>query len=201
MTDLRLVVAAALVAAGLAFLVGVRVAFARPAGRHRYSASRISAAVLLAELVAVAAAPVPPRRAAAALAMLAASVALFAWASWTNRARKLGLAFGRAAPGHLQTGGPYALVRHPCYASYLLAFAAGAVAAWTPWLVPALAAGALTYARAARQEEAAFLEGALAEEYRAYARRVGMFVPRPPLPVLTRPSTPASSRSPEGNAG
>jgi protein-S-isoprenylcysteine O-methyltransferase Ste14 len=201
MTDLRLAVASALVAAGLTFLAGVRVAFVRPAGSHRYAASRTSAAVLLAELVAILAAPVPPGRAAVALAMLAAAVALFAWASWTNRDRKLGLAFARASPAHLQTRGPYALVRHPCYASYLLAFAAGAVAGWTPWLVPVLAAGALTYDRAAREEEAMFLAGPLAEPYRAYARRVGKFVPRSPLAVLTRPSTPASSRRPEGNAG
>lgn len=201
MSDLRLAVLAALVAVSLAFLAGVRVAFSRPTGRHRYRASRVSAAVLAAEALAIAAAPVPPVRAAAALAVLGAALGLFVWAARANRGRKLGLAFAGDAPGHLQTAGPYALVRHPFYASYLLAFAGGAVAAWTPWVLPAVAAGALTYRRAAVAEEAAFLSGDLAEAYRAYARRVGRFVPRPPPSDPRRPSLPASSRSPEGNAG
>lgn len=201
MTDLRLPAAAGLVVVALTFLAGVRIAFARPAGGHRYRASRVSGAVLLCELAAILAAPVPPGRAAAAGGVLAAALALFLWAAWTNRRRKLALAFGGQLPAHLQTGGPYRLVRHPFYASYLLAFAGGAVAAWTPWLLPALAAGAITYARAARAEEASFLATPLAEAYRAYARRVGMFVPRAPLPALARASSPASSRSPEGNAG
>lgn len=202
MTDLRAAALAGLLLVGLAFLAGVRAAFERPAGGHRYRASRISGAVLLLEAVAVAAAPVPPGRAATAGAILAAALALFLWAAWTNRARKLGLAFAGRVPAHVQTGGPYRLVRHPFYASYLLAFGGGAVAAWSPWVVPAVAAGALTYWRAAREEEAAFLASGLAETYRAYARRVGMFVPRPPLsPGRPAASAAASSRSPEGNAG
>jgi protein-S-isoprenylcysteine O-methyltransferase Ste14 len=200
-TDLRWAALAALAAVAAAFLAGVRVAFVRPAGRHRYAASRVSGAVLLAEAIAIAAAPVPPGRAAGAVAVLAAALALFLWAAWTNRARKLGLAFAGQVSARLQTAGPYRLVRHPFYTSYLLAFAGGALAAWTPWVLPALAAGAVTYARAARAEEAGFLASPLADAYRDYARRVGRFVPRPPLRASTRPSAPASSRSPEGNAG
>ncbi len=199
MTDLRAAVLAGLVLVGLAFAAGVRVAFVRPEGRHRYRASRVSFAVLLAELLAVAAAPVPPGRALAAGGILAAALALFLWAAWTNRGAKLGLAFAERVSAHVQTQGPYRLVRHPFYASYLLAFAGGALAASSPWVLPAVAAGAVTYWRAARQEEAGFLASPLSERYRAYARRVGMFVPRPPLPGYD--SAPASSRSPEGNAG
>jgi protein-S-isoprenylcysteine O-methyltransferase Ste14 len=200
-TDLRLAVLGGLVVVGLAFLAGVRVAFERPAGGHRYRASRVSGAVLLLEAVAVASAPVPPGRAAAAGAMLAAALALFLWAAWTNRGRRLGLAFAGRVSAHVETRGPYRLVRHPFYASYLLAFAAGAVGAWSPWVLPAVAAGVLTYARAAREEEAGFLASGLADAYRAYAGRVGGFVPRPPLSARRRPSAPASSRSPDGNAG
>lgn len=181
MTDLRLVASAALVAVGLVFLAGVRLAFDRPEGRHRYGASRVSAAVLLAETIAIAASPVPARRMLVAGAILAAALALFAWAAWTNRERKLMLAFAHHVPDHVQTSGPYRLVRHPFYASYLLAFLGGAVAAGTPWIAPAVLAGAVTYWRAARQEEASFETSPVAESYRRYARRVGMFFPRPPL--------------------
>jgi protein-S-isoprenylcysteine O-methyltransferase Ste14 len=203
-SDLRLPVLAALALVGISFLAGVRVAFERPRQRHRYRASRVSGAILAAEVVAIAAAPVPPGRAAAAFALLAGALGLFLWAAWTNRARKLGLAFAGAVPGHVQTGGPYALVRHPFYASYLLAFLGGAVGAGSPWLVPAVLAGVLTYRRAAREEEAAFARSPLAGVYGGYAARTGMFLPR--LARTRYVSTPgsatsASSRSPEGNAG
>lgn len=204
MSDARLAALAALVATALAFLAGVRLAFRRPASGHRYRASRISGAILALEAVAIAAAPVPRGRALAAIAALAAASALFLWAAWTNRARKLALAFSDATPEHVQTSGPYRFVRHPFYASYLLAFAGGALAAGTPWLLPAVAAGAVTYWRAARGEEEAFRRTPLADAYRLYAARVGMFVPRR-LPVrygsAAGSAAPASSRRPEGNAG
>jgi protein-S-isoprenylcysteine O-methyltransferase Ste14 len=202
--DARWVVLVALVLTSAAFLAGVRVAFRRPAGSHPYRASRVSGGILVAEALAIAAAPVPRGRALAAVLMLGAALALFLWAVWTNRRHKLALAFTGAAPEHLQAGGPYRLVRHPFYASYLLAFLAGGLAAGTPWIVPAVAAGAWTYWRAARGEEEAFAGSPLADAYRRYAERTGMFAPR--LPGFRYGSTagstaPASSRSPEGNAG
>lgn len=204
MSDARLVALAALVATALAFLAGVRLAFRRPGGGHRYRASRVSGAILALEAAAIALAPVPPGRAVAAVVMLGVASVLFLWAAWTNRTRKLALAFSGATPEHVQTAGPYRLVRHPFYTSYLLAFVGGAVAAGTPWIVPAVLAGALTYWRAARGEEEAFARSDLAGAYRCYAARVGMFLPR-----VSRTSygstegaaTSASARSPEGNAG
>ncbi len=178
MTDLRLAALAALLGAALAFLAGVRRFFARPVQPHRYSASRVSGAVLIVEGAAIAASPVPAARAAAAVAILGASVALFLWAARTNRPRPLALAFSGETSAHLQTGGPYRLVRHPFYASYVLAFLGGWVAAGTPWLAPAVAAGAFTYFRAARGEEAALLASPVGEAYREYAQAVGMFLPR-----------------------
>ncbi len=207
MSDVRLAALVALVATALAFLAGVRLAFRRPGGGHRYGASRVSGAVLAAEALAIASAPVPPGRGLAGIAILACAAALFLWAAWTTRERKLALAFAGAVPEHVQTAGPYGLVRHPFYASYLLAFAGGAVAAGTVWLVPAVVAGAFTYAKAAREEERAFASGPLAGAYRAYAERVGGFLPRLRWPgnrgygSEAGRASPASSRSPEGNAG
>jgi protein-S-isoprenylcysteine O-methyltransferase Ste14 len=181
-SDHRLIALAALIGVGLAFLGGVRLAFSRPPGRHSYRASRVSGAVLLAEVIAIAASPVPRGRMLVASALLAVALSLFLWAAWTNRARRLHLAFAAHAPEHLQTSGPYRLVRHPFYASYILTFVGGAIAAGTAWLAPVVLTGALTYWRAALQEEAAFEASPLREAYRSYARRVGMFLPRPPLP-------------------
>lgn len=204
MIDARWVVLAALVVTSAAFLAGVRVAFRRPGRSHPFRASRVSGGILVAEALAIAASPIPRGRALLGVALLGAALALFLWAAWTNRTRKLALAFTGAAPEHLQTAGPYRLVRHPFYASYLLAFVAGALAAGTPWLVPAVAAGAWTYWRAACGEEEAFAESPLGDAYRRYSERVGMFVPRLPglgSGSLVGRAAPASSRSPEGNAG
>jgi protein-S-isoprenylcysteine O-methyltransferase Ste14 len=175
--DLRLATLAALVATAAVFLVGVRRVFRRAPERHGYRATLTSGAVLLAEAIAIGAAPVPPARAAAAVATLGAAVALFSWAARVNRERPLGLAFAAASPQHVQVRGPYAVVRHPFYASYLLAFLGGWIAAGTPWIAPLFALGVVTYWRAARGEERGFLGSPLADAYAAYARRVGMFVP------------------------
>ncbi len=206
MIDYRLHALAALAAVGLAFLGGVRVVFERPKGTHPYHAARVSAAVLLVEAVALVLAPVPRGRLLSAGAILATSLMLFLWAAWTSRERKLGLAFAGRVSEFVQTRGPYRLVRHPFYLSYLLAFLGGALAAGSPWLAPAVLAGALTYWRAARHEEAAFEASPLRDAYRCYARQVGMFVPRLPGvgygSTMTRAGAGvASSRSPEGNAG
>jgi protein-S-isoprenylcysteine O-methyltransferase Ste14 len=177
-TDLRVPALLLLVATGLTFLAGVRKVFRRPPGPHRYHASRVSALVLLAEAAAIALRPVPPARFLAAAAILALALVLFRWAARTNRARPLPLAFAAHVPEHVQTDGPYRLVRHPFYASYLLAFVGGFVAAGTALLLPLLALGIATYWRAARSEEASFASSPLGGAYRAYARTAGMFLPR-----------------------
>jgi protein-S-isoprenylcysteine O-methyltransferase Ste14 len=175
--DARLAALAALATTALVFLVGVRRVFRRAPSGHGYRATLASGTVFVAEAIAILARSVYPARAASACAVLAAAVALFGWAARVNRAAPLGLAFARAVPEHLQTGGPYALVRHPFYASYLLAFAGGWLAAGTLWIAPAFALGTVTYWRAAQREERGFLQSPLADAYAAYARRVGMLVP------------------------
>jgi protein-S-isoprenylcysteine O-methyltransferase Ste14 len=178
MTDLRLLAFAVLAGVSAVFLAGVRRVFRRPAGPHRYRASLVTGLVLATEGAAILARPVPPARMLAAGAVFAAALGLFTWAARVNRERPLLLAFAAHAPDHLQTRGPYALVRHPFYASYILGFTGGLVAAGSPWLLPAVAAGIANYWRAAAREERGFQASPLADAHRAYAERVGMFVPR-----------------------
>ena len=179
MTDARPLALALLGGLALLFLVGVRRVFVPPAGGHRYRASLVSGSVLLAEALAIAVRPVPPLRVAVAGFPFALSLGLFLWAARANRARPLRLAFSGQLPEHVQSDGPYRLVRHPFYASYLLAFAGGWIAAGTTWLAPAVLLGLGTYLAAARREEAAFERSAVRDAYRRYARQVGMFLPRP----------------------
>jgi protein-S-isoprenylcysteine O-methyltransferase Ste14 len=73
--------------------------------------------------------------------------------------------------------GPFAIVRHPMYLGYwqLLLGVALIYSTWTPWvfLVVCLAS---FYRRAQREEKA--LAEKFAAEWRGYAARVPMFVPR-----------------------
>ncbi|HEX3152834.1 MAG TPA: isoprenylcysteine carboxylmethyltransferase family protein [Gemmataceae bacterium] len=87
-------------------------------------------------------------------------------------------AFVDVPPSTLTTAGPYRLVRHPIYTSYLLAWAAGAAIVAEPWLMAAVAVMGFFYGLAALREERWFMSGQFASAYRDYRRRTGMFVPR-----------------------
>ena len=51
------------------------------------------------------------------------------------------------------------------------------VASWSAWVAPVVGAAIFMYWEAARREERLLVASALGARYRAYARRVGMFVP------------------------
>lgn len=116
---------------------------------------------------------------AAALALMAGSVALFRWTVAVNRARPLTLAFSPDQPSFVQRAGPYAHVRHPFYLSYVVFWAGTALASarLAHWLAPAILA--LLYYRAASAEEAKFARSSLASEYSAYQATTGMVLPLP----------------------
>jgi protein-S-isoprenylcysteine O-methyltransferase Ste14 len=80
--------------------------------------------------------------------------------------------------GTLVTTGPYALVRHPLYASLIWAFTGGALIYANPLalLLTAAVFVPMMYVRA-RKEDAVLL-GAFADQYAAYRARTGMFLPK-----------------------
>ena len=128
---------------------------------------------------------------AAALALCAASSLLFWWCIVHTRRKRFTLAFSADAPAFLDTSGPYRLARHPFYLSYLIFWAATALASpgLLSWAVPAVMAA--FYFVAATKEEAKFADSALEGEYRRFRTRTGMFLPRlrvrlGPLTVLLR---------------
>jgi protein-S-isoprenylcysteine O-methyltransferase Ste14 len=86
--------------------------------------------------------------------------------------------FSRDEPRFVHASGPYRYVRHPFYASYLLAY--GATALLLPGLTTLGLLGAMTvyYAWAAAREERKFAASGVAAEYQDYRRRTGRFVPR-----------------------
>jgi protein-S-isoprenylcysteine O-methyltransferase Ste14 len=79
-------------------------------------------------------------------------------------------------PKALITGGPFALVRHPFYVSYSIAWLAAPVATHGPLLAAFSGLAIVIYAIAARREERQ-LEDRFGEAYRTYKRGAGMLVP------------------------
>ena len=79
--------------------------------------------------------------------------------------------------GELATGGPYAYVRHPQYAGFILVLA-GFLIQWPTLLTLAMfPVLVVMYVRLAKQEEAAS-RARFGQAYDAYAARVPAFLPR-----------------------
>lgn len=124
-----------------------------------------------------------PVAAALGIGVQLLSAALFAWTIKSTFRRQLSLAYSPDIPEFILETGPFGLVRHPFYASYVLF--------WFSFIViqPSLITGAMAvvlfgfYLNAARFEEAKFARSALASAYQHYSDRTGMFVPRIWLPI------------------
>lgn len=114
----------------------------------------------------------------AALVLYGGALGLFTATMRALRHRRLTLAFSTDAPTELIANGPYRVIRHPFYTSYLIAWTAGVVATGQPWLLLTVLGMGTLYVLAARQEEAKFQGSALATAYRTYATTAGMFFPR-----------------------
>jgi protein-S-isoprenylcysteine O-methyltransferase Ste14 len=112
------------------------------------------------------------------LVLVVASFEFFWAAKWESSRAKLLAAFDEKLPSSLLTTGPYSLVRHPFYTSYLLLWAGWAIATWSIWALPPLAAIIIIYWTAASDEERKFAATPMAEEYAAYAARTGRFFPK-----------------------
>jgi protein-S-isoprenylcysteine O-methyltransferase Ste14 len=105
------------------------------------------------------------------------SLILFWWTVSKTRSRRLRLAYTDADPDTINTEGPYALVRHPFYLSYIIFWiCTGLVAGSWQW-VPALAL-TLWYVRVAQDEERRFRSTRLSDAYDRYRQRTGMLLPR-----------------------
>jgi protein-S-isoprenylcysteine O-methyltransferase Ste14 len=112
------------------------------------------------------------------------SAALFAWAIKTTYRRRLSIAYNPDIPEFILQSGPFRLVRHPFYTSYLLFWLSLIV--MQPSIVSASVTSVLFgfYLNAAKFEEAKFARSALASAYKGYEARTGMFVPRMSVPII-----------------
>jgi protein-S-isoprenylcysteine O-methyltransferase Ste14 len=107
------------------------------------------------------------------------SVGLFWWAIKTSHSTPLSAAFSPDLPTHLVANGPYRVIRHPLYCSYLICWLAGWVVTARLWLAPTVAVMVVIYLIAAAQEEQKFMRSQLADAYRQYRSRTALIVPNP----------------------
>lgn len=117
--------------------------------------------------------------AVAALLLFGAALALYEWARATIRERGFHIAWSGQSPDSLCEAGPYRWIRHPLYASYMLAFAALPVALPGRPALAILAANLALFMHAAWSDERSLARSPLATEYAAYRRRTGMILPWP----------------------
>ena len=123
-------------------------------------------------------ATVPAWNAVASGALMICALGLYEWARHVIRGRRFHIAWSGDVPEELCEAGPYRLVRHPVYASYVLAFAAQFVALPSIWTAVIFLFNAGLFAHAARDDERALAASDLADDYASYRKRTGMFVPR-----------------------
>jgi|SRR5215467_10922753 len=120
----------------------------------------------------------PLAHAGIALILYTAGLTLFWFAVAATRGRGLAFCFQGHVPPMIIRTGPYRAIRHPFYTAYTLVWVAGFVATgWGPLAAIAILMASL-YTYSARQEEAGLLRSAFGEEYRAYRRQAGAFLPR-----------------------
>ena len=129
------------------------------------------------------AAPLTPRNwlsitALAAVVLSVASIALIFLTLGTHRIPVSLWHQDGDAPQHLVTYGAYRRIRHPFYASFIVALLAATVL-FPDWVT----LGALGYASVvlnltAQREERRLCGSAFGAEYRQYLRRTGRFLPR-----------------------
>lgn len=120
--------------------------------------------------------PVSPALALAGLLLALAGSALFAWVTVA-----LGRHFSTSLhlrEGHrLVTAGPYRWVRHPMYLAYQLAWLGFLLVTGNGFAILGIMAFVLAMAVRVGREEAMMAE-AFGEDWQAYCRRTGRFIPR-----------------------
>jgi len=106
------------------------------------------------------------------------AVALFHWAAFSIRGRVFSYAGNDDLPQFVHTSGPYAYIRNPFYASYLLVEISMIVMAPSLWGAAAIVAATAYFQWLARFEEGKFARSPVAAEYHSYTLRTGRLLPK-----------------------
>ena len=120
---------------------------------------------------------VPIGNAVAGGALMIAALGLYEWARHTIMDRRFHIAWSGDVPEAVCQEGPYAHVRHPVYASYIIAFAAMLAALPSLWSLAIFLFNAGLFIHAARDDERSLGASDLSDDYSRYRMRTGMFIP------------------------
>lgn len=115
---------------------------------------------------------------AVGIAGLVGALALFNWAAASIRGRVFSLAGHDDLPQFVHSSGPYAYIRNPFYASYILAGISTIVMWPSRWGALIVVLAIAYYEWLARYEEGKFVKSPVAMEYAAYQARTGRLIPR-----------------------
>jgi protein-S-isoprenylcysteine O-methyltransferase Ste14 len=113
-----------------------------------------------------------------AAVLLLASLALYEWARRTVRDRGFHIAWSGDVPDSLCTEGPYRLVRHPFYLSYMIAFLALLAALPMLATLAVFVLNTALFTHAALSDERSLSASPLNDAYARYKRSTGMLLPR-----------------------
>jgi protein-S-isoprenylcysteine O-methyltransferase Ste14 len=105
-------------------------------------------------------------------------LSLFIFISAVRVTRKrLAFVFSKISTNTLILAGPYRIIRHPFYSSYILCWLACVIFRPNILTVAVLIWMTYLYYSAAKLEEQSILEGPLKKPYQEYRSSVGMFIP------------------------
>lgn len=122
--------------------------------------------------------PIQLYNALGSIALLICSLTLYEWARHVIWGRSFYIAWSGDVPDNLCDRGPYAHIRHPIYASYILAFLAVLIAMPTLTTLAVFVFNAGLFTHAALSDERSLTSGTFGAEYAQYKKRTGMFLPR-----------------------
>ena len=106
------------------------------------------------------------------------ALTLYHWAAFSIRGRVFSYAGNDDLPQFVHTTGPYAYIRNPFYASYLLVEISMIVMAPSLWGAAAIVAATAYFQWLARFEEGKFARSPVAAEYHSYTLRTGRLLPK-----------------------
>lgn len=111
------------------------------------------------------------------VALQSISVFLFGWCIGTSGRRNLSLAFGDSRSTQLLTDGPYSVVRHPFYTSYIVFWIGGIAVACSVFTIAMALVMIVIYFYAARREDEV-LAKRFADEFVQWHGNTGAFFPK-----------------------
>ncbi len=110
--------------------------------------------------------------------LIVGALGLFFYCSSLIQKNKLSIVFSEDSPEFHISNGPYSLVRHPFYSSYIYTYVGIALGTQSLLLAGLGLSMMITYYLAARFEERKFLSSNLQSSYQKYIATTGMFFPR-----------------------